>query len=73
VSLAYDDDMHNVHQAKEFVLRSGNPPTDPEWIVLVQDPAKKTFQYRIRLVGQNVSDSKDGGWVSSTDTVVIVE
>jgi hypothetical protein len=73
VSLQYDDDKHQVHQVKEFVLRQGNPAADPEWIVLIQDPAVKQFHYRIRRVGQNPADSQDGGWVETTDPVVIVE
>jgi hypothetical protein len=73
VSLKYDDDAHGLHQAKEFVLRDGNPATDPEWLVLVQDPTQNRFSYRIRLVGENAADSRQGDWVQSSDTVVIVE
>ncbi len=73
VSLQYDDDANHVHQAREFVLRQGNPATDPEWIVLVQDPAQKSFHYRIRRVGQVPADSQDSGWLPSTDTIVLVE
>ena len=73
VELRYDDPAHDLHQSKEFVLRQGNPATDPEWTVLVQDPTQNSFQYRIRLVGNDAADSKDGDWVQSTDSVVLVE
>jgi hypothetical protein len=71
VSLRYDDDTAKLHQSKEFVLRPGDT-TDPEWLILLQDPAQDTFQYRVRLVGIKAADSSDTGWQSSTDPIVMV-
>jgi hypothetical protein len=73
VSLRYDDAEHNVHHLKEVALRPNEVGVDPEWILLVQDPVKNVFQYRIRLVGINEADNRDEGWVETTETVVIVE
>ena len=72
VSLRYDDAGNNLHQTKEFVLRPGNPATDPEWLILLHDPVQNEFQYRVRLVGIDPQDSTDAGWVSTKDTIVIV-
>ncbi len=72
VSLRYDDAANNLHQTKEFVLRPGDPATDPEWLVLLHDATQNEFQYRVRLVGLDPQDSTDSGWVSTKDTIVIV-
>jgi hypothetical protein len=70
VSLRYDDD-DNLHQSEEFILKPGDD-SDPEWLILLHDPALKKFHYRVRLVGLDKRDSSDSGWVSTEDTLVMV-
>ncbi|HST64934.1 MAG TPA: hypothetical protein VLM05_07075 [Mycobacteriales bacterium] len=71
VSLRHDDTTSRLHQSKEFVLHPGDT-TDPEWLILLQDPAEDGFDYRVRLVGVDRKDSSDTGWVSTKDPVVFV-
>ena len=71
VQLEYHDEANQVHQTQNF--RVDNSQTALTFKVLLSDPAKRTYRYRIQLLATATAPGWDSGWVDSTETVLIVQ
>jgi hypothetical protein len=70
VQVKYDDGGQ-VHQEQNF--RVDNTQTALTFKVLLHDPAKREYGYRIQLLGTATKPAWDSGWLTSTDSVLLVQ
>jgi len=71
VQLEYHDEANQVHQSQNF--RVDNSQTALTFKVLLSDPAKRTYRYRVQLLATASAAGWDSGWMDATDTVLIVQ
>jgi hypothetical protein len=71
VFLEYKDPTNNVAEHTEFRFDATGDQVRT-WKVLLRDKTKRTYQYRIRLIGKSQSDDQDGVPTPETDPFLIV-
>jgi hypothetical protein len=70
VEMLYDD---GTGTRKQQSYRLEPDDADAEFRVLLRDPTKRKYRYRIRLVGVQSSASQDSGWRDGEDTFLLVQ
>lgn len=71
--LEYTDPDNGVHETKNFTFRPANGDMDQTWKVLLRDPGKTEFRYRLRFFGFNSADNRDVPWVTTSDPILVIE
>jgi len=72
VSLEYTDDAHKVDESEDLMIRESNCEQLRTWKVLLRDPNKTSYRFRIRYIGVNKADDREEGWQTTEDTILVV-
>jgi hypothetical protein len=72
VSLRYRDTDNNVSEDKSFSFRE-TEAADQLWRVLLRDPNKKSYEYRMRFFAQNGGEDRETEWTPTDDDVLVIE
>lgn len=70
VQIEYVDEPNQVRQTQNY--RLDNSMTSESFKVLLRDPTRRGYRYRIQLLASATAPAWDSGWQDGTDTVLIV-
>ncbi len=70
VQLEYIDSANGINQTQNY--RIDNSMVSETFKVLLTDPAKRTYRYRIQLLATAAAPAWDSGWQESSDSVLMI-
>lgn len=70
VQVEYTDRDNGINQTQNY--RIDNSKTAESFKVLLTDPERRTYRYRIQLLATAAAPAWDSGWLESSDSVLMV-
>lgn len=71
--LEYSDPANGIHETKNYAFRAADANLDQTWKVLLRDPQKSEFRYRLRFLGFDRADNREVTWTSTSDPILVLE
>jgi len=71
--LEYNDPDNGVRETKNLTFRASDADVDHSWKVLLQDPSKTEYRYRLRYLGVDRADNRDVDWTTTSDPILVLD
>ena len=71
--LEYSDAENGIHETKNYAFREADGGLDQVWKVLLRDPEKAEYRYRLRFMGFDRADNREVPWTSTSDPILVIE
>lgn len=72
VYVEYKDSANGVQESTQFRFDPSNSEQVKQWKVLLRDKTKRSYRYRVRLIGKVPADDVEKPWTETADPFLVI-